>query len=144
MVLLPLIGEYIYVLKFIIMKKSILLLFQAFFILSILFVSCETEEQDECSSELGDIGDRYNCDAPVMPQICTVDGVDDHWILDDEEYSCNGDCSVIPQDMIDAILEKEGCGTKKSLDLVKINAELSERAKVILADLKMESVLCNN
>ena len=126
------------------MRRKIFLLGQLFLGLTFVFISCTTEEQDACSNELGDIGDDYHCDVPVMPQICTVDGVDDHWILDGVEYSCDGDCSVIPQDMIDAILEMEGCGTKKSLDLVKINAELSERAKVILADLKMESVLCNN
>ena len=127
------------------MRRSVFLFVQLFIGLSFVLVSCgDIEDQDACSSELGDIGDDYNCDAPVMPQICTVDGVDDHWILDGVEYSCNGDCSVIPQDMIDAILEKEGCGTKKSLDIAKINKDLSKRAKIILADLKMESVLCRD
>ncbi len=126
------------------MKKNFLLLCQLFLGLSLLLSSCEEKVEDTCSNEIGDIGDDYNCDVPVMPQICTVDGVDDHWILDGVEYSCNGDCTNIPQELVDAILEKDGCGTKKSLDLKSININISKRAEVILANLRSESVLCNN
>lgn len=127
------------------MKRKILLLGSLFIAFGLAFTACETTEDDTCSNELGDIGPDYNCDVPVMPQICTVDGEDDHWVLDGVEYDCpDGDCTNIPQDLVEAILAKDGCGTKKSLDLDAINAEISKEAKVILANLKMESVLCKN
>jgi len=127
------------------MKRKLIALLPIVFVLGFAFTSCTPKEEDTCSSELGDIGPDYNCTVPVLPQICTVDGVDDHYVLDGVEYACpNKDCGTIPQALIDAILAKEGCGTKKSIDLKSVNLKLSKQAEVILANLKMESVLCNN
>lgn len=109
------------------------------------FTSCEEDPQDVCSNELGDIQDDYNCEQPVMPQICTVDGVDDHWILDGTEYPCpDNDCTIIPEEMITAMQENYGCGTTKSADLVIVNQKISERAARILEKLRAESTLCAN
>jgi hypothetical protein len=109
------------------------------------FTACDTAEEDLCSSELGDVGPDYGCSIPVMPEICTIDGVDDHWVLNGVEYECpNGDCTEIPQELVDAIRAMEGCSTKKSIDFATVNFAISEKAKLILDKLHMEAVLCQN
>ena len=126
------------------MKRKLFLFGSLLMVFAVAFVSCEEILDDTCSNEIGDIGPDYNCDVPVMPEICTVDGVDDHWILDGEEYSCNGDCTNIPAALVEAIKAKEGCSTKKIANIDIVNAKISKRAEVILANLRMEATLCNN
>lgn len=128
------------------MRRRFLLFATLVLGLGLVFSSCGGEEaEDTCSNELGNIQDDYNCEKPVTPQICTVDGVDDHWVLDGVEYDCpNNDCTVPPAAMIEAMQEKFGCATKKSLDIAKVNQEISERAGEILANLRAESALCSN
>jgi hypothetical protein len=127
------------------MKRRFTLVLNLFLVMGLAFTACETTDDDACSNELGDIGPDYNCTVPVMPQICTVDGVDDHWILDGVEYACpNGDCTEIPAALVEAIRDKDGCASKKSVDLKAVNMEISKRAAIVLANLKMESVLCSN
>ncbi|MBI9069426.1 MAG: hypothetical protein JEZ09_19160 [Salinivirgaceae bacterium] len=145
------------------MKKRCVLFVILAIGMGLAFTSCgEDEPDDACSNELGNIQEQYKCEKPVTPEICTVDGVDDHWILDGVEYSCgyytyttdsNGsvtdstlvvNCNNIPQAMITAMQEDYGCGNTKSLDMVAINEKLSKQAEQIIAKLKMEYVLCNN
>ncbi|PKP10532.1 MAG: hypothetical protein CVU09_06320 [Bacteroidetes bacterium HGW-Bacteroidetes-4] len=127
------------------MKKRFHFLLMILMVVGFTFTACETTDEDLCSSELGNVGPDYGCTVPVMPEICTIDGVDDHWVLNGVEYSCpNGDCTVIPEDLVNAIRSMEGCSGKKSIDFAAVNLALSEKAKVILEKLHAEAVLCLN
>ncbi len=127
------------------MKKGLKILTMMLMVAGLAFTACETTEEDLCSSELGDVGPDYNCSVPVMPEICTVDGKDDHWVLNGVEYACpNGDCTQIPQDLVDAIRAMKDCSTKKSIDIDAVNQSISEKAKVIIKKLHGELVLCQN
>jgi hypothetical protein len=120
-------------------------LFIVMLMMSVIFVACAPTEEDTCSSELGDVGPDYGCSVAVYPQICTVNGVDDHYILNGVDYPCpNGNCSTIPPDLITAINNIEGCGSKKSIDLDAANVKISKEAQAILSRLKMDVILCNN
>ncbi|MGE4287970.1 MAG: hypothetical protein AB7E36_04720 [Salinivirgaceae bacterium] len=127
------------------MKKGTKRFFTMLMVVGFAFTACETTDEDLCSSELGDVGPDYGCTVPVMPEICTIDGVDDHWVLNGVEYECpNGDCTQIPEDLVNAILAMEGCSTKKSIDFAAVNRTISEQAKSILDKLHAEAVLCRN
>ncbi len=125
------------------MKSKIFVMAALLLGMGFLFTSCGDEVSDTCSNELGDVGADFQCSVSVYPQICTVDGVDDHWVLDGVEYACDGDCSDIPDDLVSAILALEGCGTK-SVDVEAVTASISPKAKSILANLHMEAALCSN
>lgn len=123
------------------MKKKLLLLPILILSMGLVFTACEEEATDDCSSEMGDVADDFGCSAPVMPQICTVDGVDDHYILGGVNYPCdNDDCSNFPAAMIAKMQSDYGCSTKKSTAIILAEQKISKRAKEILARLKMESL----
>lgn len=128
------------------MKRKLFFLASFVVVIAFSFSSCfEIETTDDCSNELGDIGPDYNCSVSVLPEICTLDGVDDHWLLNGVEYPCpDGDCTQIPEEMVLAILAMEDCGTKKSLDLDAINLKISVQATEILEKLRAEAVLCKD
>ncbi len=127
------------------MKKRFFLIAAFVLGMGLAFTSCvDDEPEDVCSGEIGNIQDDFKCEKPVMPQICTIDGVDDHWILDGVEYACpENDCTVPPADMIADMQEKFDCSLK-SLDMTQVNLNISKRARIVLANLKMQSTLCSD
>lgn len=130
------------------MKKRFIFLSALVFTLGLVFTSCgDDEPKDECSGELGNVQEQWSCSKPVYPQLCTVDGVDDHYVLDGVEYPCKEDedglCGF-SDELVKVMSESYGCFGKKSAEFKSAQVEISKRAEAILANLKMESTLCRN